>query len=49
VTTWSIGEAAAKCGLTQHTLRWYERIGLLGSIERGGGGSATATWTGCRC
>jgi DNA-binding transcriptional MerR regulator len=36
--TWTIGEAAAKCGLTQHTLRWYERIGLLGSIERGGDG-----------
>ncbi len=30
MTTWSIGEAAAKCGLSQHTLRWYERIGLLG-------------------
>ncbi len=38
MTTWTIGEAAAKCGLTQHTLRWYERIGLLGSIERGGDG-----------
>jgi DNA-binding transcriptional MerR regulator len=38
VTTWSIGEAAAKCGLSQHTLRWYERIGLLASIERGGDG-----------
>jgi len=38
VTTWTIGEAAAKCGLSQHTLRWYERIGLLGSIERGGDG-----------
>ncbi len=36
MTTWSIGEAAAKCGLSQHTLRWYERIGLLASIERGG-------------
>jgi DNA-binding transcriptional MerR regulator len=24
VTTWSIGETAAKCGLSQHTLRWYE-------------------------
>ena len=29
MTTWSIGEAAEKCGLSQHTLRWYERIGLL--------------------
>jgi DNA-binding transcriptional MerR regulator len=38
VTTWSIGEAAEKCGLSQHTLRWYERIGLLGDIERGGDG-----------
>ena len=35
MTTWSIGEAAVKCGLSQHTLRWYERIGLLGTIERG--------------
>ena len=35
MTTWTIGEAAEKCGLTQHTLRWYERIGLLGQIERG--------------
>jgi DNA-binding transcriptional MerR regulator len=38
VTTWSIGEAAEKCGLSQHTLRWYERIGLLGTIARGGDG-----------
>ncbi len=38
MTTWSIGEAAEKCGLSQHTLRWYERIGLLPPIERGGDG-----------
>ncbi len=38
MTIWSIGEAAAKCGLSQHTLRWYERIGLLGAISRGGDG-----------
>jgi DNA-binding transcriptional MerR regulator len=38
VTTWSIGEATEKCGLSQHTLRWYERIGLLSAIERGGDG-----------
>ena len=38
MTTWSIGEAAAKCGLSRHTLRWYERIGLLGAINRGGDG-----------
>ena len=38
MTTWSIGEAAEKSGLSQHTLRWYERIGLLANIERGGDG-----------
>ena len=38
MTTWTIGEAAEKCGLSQHTLRWYERIGLLAPIERGGDG-----------
>jgi DNA-binding transcriptional MerR regulator len=38
VTIWTIGEAAAKCGLSQYTLRWYERIGLLGQIERGSDG-----------
>ena len=38
MTTWTIGEAAEKCGLSQHTLRWYERIGLLPPIERGGDG-----------
>jgi len=34
VTTWSISEAAAKTGLSQHTLRWYERIGLLDAVSR---------------
>jgi DNA-binding transcriptional MerR regulator len=34
VTTWSISQAAEKCGLSQHTLRWYERIGLLGPVTR---------------
>lgn len=38
MTTWSIGEAAEKCGLSQHTLRWYERIGLVGPVTRGGDG-----------
>ena len=38
MTTWTIAEAASKCGLSQHTLRWYERIGLLPPIERGGDG-----------
>jgi DNA-binding transcriptional MerR regulator len=34
VTGWSTREAAEKCGLTQYTLRWYERIGLLDRVER---------------
>jgi DNA-binding transcriptional MerR regulator len=38
VTTWSISEAAEKCGLSQHTLRWYERIGLIGPVSRDGDG-----------
>ena len=38
MTTWSIGEAAEKCGLSQHTLRWYERIGLLGPVARDASG-----------
>jgi len=38
VTTWSISEAAEKCGLSQHTLRWYERIGLLGPVGRDANG-----------
>lgn len=27
-----------KVGITEHTLRWYERIGLLDRIERGADG-----------
>jgi len=38
VTTWTTGEAAEKCGLSQHTLRWYERIGLLAPVDRGSDG-----------
>jgi DNA-binding transcriptional MerR regulator len=34
VTTWTTREAAEKCGLTLHTVRWYEQIGLLGRINR---------------
>jgi DNA-binding transcriptional MerR regulator len=34
VTGWTTREAAEKCGMTQYTLRWYERIGLLDRIER---------------
>lgn len=33
--TQSINAAARACGLTVHTLRWYERIGLLDRVPRG--------------
>ena len=38
MTTWSIGEAAAKCGLSQHTLRWYEQEGLVAPVGRDSAG-----------
>lgn len=31
---YSIGEVARLIGMSTHTLRWYERIGLLGEIQR---------------
>ena len=34
-TSYPIRTAAAACGLTVHTLRWYERIGLLDRVPRG--------------
>lgn len=34
----SIEEAAARTGVTPHTLRYYERIGLLAPVPRGPGG-----------
>ncbi len=38
MTTWTTREVAVKVGITEHTLRWYERIGLLERIERGADG-----------
>jgi DNA-binding transcriptional MerR regulator len=34
VTSWTTRQAAEKCGLTLHTVRLYEQIGLLGRIDR---------------
>ncbi|MER7754264.1 MerR family transcriptional regulator [Kitasatospora sp. NPDC097643] len=34
----TISEVAAASGLTAHTLRWYERIGLLDPVDRAAGG-----------
>jgi DNA-binding transcriptional MerR regulator len=31
---YSIGEAAQRSGLSAHTLRWYERIGLMNYVDR---------------
>jgi DNA-binding transcriptional MerR regulator len=35
LTGLSISEMAQRCGLTAHTLRYYERIGLIQSVARG--------------
>lgn len=37
-STLTVSEAAAKVGLTTHTLRWYERIGLLDDVPRDSSG-----------
>lgn len=34
----TISEVAEASGLTDHTLRWYERIGLLDPVDRAAGG-----------
>jgi DNA-binding transcriptional MerR regulator len=45
----SIAETAIRGGLSAHTLRYYERVGLLDPIERGASGhrrfsAADLTW-----
>lgn len=43
----SISEVAELTGLTAHTLRWYERIGLLEPVDRthaAAAATATPTW-----
>lgn len=37
-TALTIQEAAHECGLSEHTLRYYERIGLIEPVERAGNG-----------
>ncbi len=34
MTGWTTRQVAEKCGLSQHTLRWYERIGLPERVAR---------------
>jgi DNA-binding transcriptional MerR regulator len=36
--TLTVGEAAARFGLTAHTLRWYEQVGLVDPVPRDGVG-----------
>ncbi|MBW5484118.1 MerR family transcriptional regulator [Streptomyces bambusae] len=33
-TRYTISEVEARTGLSQHTLRWYERIGLMPHVDR---------------
>jgi MerR HTH family regulatory protein len=35
---YSIQIMASRCGMTAHTLRYYERVGLIQPVRRGQGG-----------
>jgi DNA-binding transcriptional MerR regulator len=38
MTSYAPAEASARTGLSQDTLRYYERVGLFGPVERTAGG-----------
>jgi DNA-binding transcriptional MerR regulator len=38
VSSYSVSEVVGQVGLTAHTLRWYESVGLLDPVERDGTG-----------
>ncbi len=38
-TSWSVRETAARTGLSAHTLRYYEKIGLMNPISRAPNGT----------
>ncbi|APU40150.1 MerR family transcriptional regulator [Streptomyces sp. NPDC056254] len=42
-TRYTISEVAARTGLSQHTLRWYERIGLMQQVDRSHSGQRRFT------
>ncbi|AQT72342.1 MULTISPECIES: MerR family transcriptional regulator [Streptomyces] len=42
-TRYTISEVEARTGLSQHTLRWYERIGLLPQVDRSHSGQRRFT------
>jgi DNA-binding transcriptional MerR regulator len=36
--SYSVGEVSEQTGLSAHTLRWYEQVGLLDPVHRDAGG-----------
>ena len=36
--TYTVGEVSERTGLSTHTLRWYEQVGLLDPVNRDAGG-----------
>jgi len=36
--TYTVGEVSEQTGLSTHTLRWYEQVGLLDPVNRDAGG-----------
>ncbi len=36
--TYTVGEVSAQTGLSAHTLRWYEQVGLLDPVDRDAAG-----------
>jgi DNA-binding transcriptional MerR regulator len=46
--TLTVSEAAARFGLTAHTLRWYEQVGLVDPVSRDGAGRRRYTGTDLR-
>jgi DNA-binding transcriptional MerR regulator len=36
--SYSVGEVSEQTGLSTHTLRWYEQVGLLDPVDRDTGG-----------
>jgi DNA-binding transcriptional MerR regulator len=37
-TSYTVGEVSEQTGLSTHTLRWYEQVGLIDPVDRDTGG-----------